>query len=62
MVSSGKCFTFVGALLWTRWWYYDVCEAAESGLYEDQMTEAIDNGESHDCLEHSSVKENLELG
>ena len=38
-------------------WYYDVVEAVADAVSEDQMTEAIDNGESYDCLEYSSVKE-----
>jgi hypothetical protein len=38
-------------------WYYDVVEAEAGEVSEDQMTEAIDNGESYDCLEYSSVKE-----
>lgn len=38
-------------------WYYDVVEAEAGAVSEDQMTEAIDNGESYDCLEYSSVRE-----
>lgn len=38
-------------------WYYDVVEAEAGAVSEDQMTEAIDNGESYDCLEYSSVNE-----
>ena len=38
-------------------WYYDVVEAAAGGIDEENMIDAIDNGESHDCLEYSSVSE-----
>jgi len=38
-------------------YYYDVLEAESGGVSEDQMRDAIDTGDSYDCLEHSSVKE-----
>jgi hypothetical protein len=38
-------------------WYYDVVEAEASGVSEEGMSEAIESGESCDCLEYSSVKE-----
>jgi len=38
-------------------WYYDVVEAEAGGIDEEQMIDAIDKGESYDCLEYSSVSE-----
>ena len=38
-------------------WYYDVVEAEAGGIDEEQMNDAIDKGDSYDCLEYSSVSE-----
>ncbi len=38
-------------------WYYDVVEAEAGGIDEEQMIDAIDKGESYDCLEYSSLRE-----
>ena len=38
-------------------WYYDVVLAAAGGIDEEEMIDAIDKGDSFDCLEYSSVSE-----
>ncbi len=38
-------------------WYYDIVEAERADVSESNMDDAIESGESYDCLEYSSVSE-----
>ena len=38
-------------------WYYDIEEAGAAGVTEKHMGDAIESGDSYDCLEFSSVSE-----
>ena len=38
-------------------WYYDIKEADATGVTEKHMDDAIESGDSYDCLEFSSVPE-----